>query len=136
MKRSMLVIIAVLVLATACTTPTLVPPTTTPTPALPSYSQVLKTYPQDAQLSCTNAEVLKVTADGQWTFAEGGKICPGKSVLTVGPGGFTIGDGKWKSYGAKLTIKETVTIDGKSYKPGTELTVDKDINWIEVSSWD
>ena len=121
-------------------TPTLVPPTATPAPALPAYSQVLKTYPQNAQLCCTNAEVLKVTADGKWTLAEGGKICPGKSVIAVGSGGLTTGEiffgGKWKSYGAKITIKEAVVIDGKSYQPGTKLTVDKDVNWIEVSSWD
>jgi hypothetical protein len=84
--------------------------------------------------------VLKVTADGKWTFAEGGKICPGRSKLTVGSGGLTTGEillgGKWKCHGVKITIKEDVTIDGRSYEPGAKLTIDKDLNWVEVSSWD
>jgi hypothetical protein len=121
-------------------TSTLALPTATPTRALPTYSEVLKAYPKDAQLCCTDAQVSKVTADWIWTFAEGGTICPGRSELMVGSGGLTVGEvffgGRWKCYGAKITVKETVTIDGKGYTPGTMLTVDKDLNWVEVSSWD
>jgi hypothetical protein len=84
--------------------------------------------------------VTNVTSDGEWTFAEGGKVCPGLSELTVGEGGLTIGEvffgGTWKCYGAKITIRESVTIDGQIYEPGTKLTVDKELDWIEVSSWD
>jgi len=41
----------------------------------------------------------------------------------------------WKSYGVKITVMETVTINKKIYQPGSLLTVDKDLNWIQVSSW-
>lgn len=121
-------------------TATPAPPTASPTPALPVYSEIVKTYPADAELSCTDAEVSDVTADGQWTFVSG-LVCPGKSQLTVEAGGtFTTGEEffgqTWKSYGARLTLKEAVTIDGKTYQPGAKLTVDKDLNWVEVSSWD
>lgn len=116
------------------------PPTPTPTPALPTYSQILKTYPAGVELTCTDAEVAEVTADGTWTFTAG-LICPGKSQLTVQAGGkFTVGEqmlnASWKSYGVKLTIITTVTIEGVTYQPGTLLTVDKDQKWVVVSSWD
>jgi hypothetical protein len=29
-----------------------------------------------------------------------------------------------------------VEIEGKAFEPGTKLTVDKNLQWIEVSSWD
>lgn len=115
-------------------------PVPTATPAFPKYSEILKTYPAGVALSCTKAEVSEVTADGQWTFT-GGLVCPGQSQLTVESGGkFTTGElffGRpWKSYGVKLTLKNSVTIDGKTYPAGTLLTVDKDLNWVQVSGWD
>jgi hypothetical protein len=40
-------------------------------------------------------------------------------------------------YGTKLTVgDQPVTLEGKTYQPGTKLTVDKDLHWIEVSSCD
>jgi hypothetical protein len=42
----------------------------------------------------------------------------------------------WKGYGTKITVVGPVTIDGVIYEPGTPLTVDKDLEWIEVLSWD
>ena len=87
---------------------------------LPTYSEIVSTYPKGVELSCTNAEVSDVTPDGEWVFT-GGLICAGKSQLTVEAGGtFTIGEGElffgkpWKSYGAKITVMKTVTIDGKT----------------------
>jgi hypothetical protein len=111
-----------------------------PASSLPTYAQVASTYPAGVELSCTNAEVSDVTAEGDWVFT-GGVVCPGKSQLTVEAGGtFTTGElflGKpWKSYGAKITVKAPVTIDGKTYPPGAMLTVDKDLNWVQVSSLD
>ena len=123
---------------TATFTPAL--PTPTPTPALPTYSEILKTYPVGVEMTCTDAEVSELTVDGDWTFT-GGLICPGKSQFTVQAGGkFTVSEqmmnASWKSYGVKLTIKQAVTIDGVTYEPGTKLTVDKDLKWVVVSSWD
>ncbi len=122
---------------TPASTPT---PAPTPTPAYPAYSEIVKTYPAGVELGCTNAEVSEVTSDGKWVFT-GGLICPGKSQLTVEAGAkFTTGElffGKpWKTYGIKITLKNPVTLEGVNYPAGTKLTVDKDLNWIQVSGWD
>jgi hypothetical protein len=66
-------------------------------------------------------------------------VCPGGSRLTVAEGGtFTVSAAwdNWKGYGTKITVVGPVTIDGVIYEPGTPLTVDKDLEWIEVLSWD
>ena len=100
------------------------PPTASPTPGIPTYSDVLKTYPTGVPISCTDLRVSKVTPDGNWTF--GGRTC----------GCVEQHSEFFRCYGAKLTIIEnSVTIDGKAYPPGTKLTVNNDLNWIEVSSW-
>jgi len=114
-------------------TPTLVPPT------LPTYSEVVSTYPPGVEYSCTDAEVSYITSDGGiWVFASG-LICDGQSQIKVDPGGtYPISETQtapWKSYGVRITVMETVTINGKIYQPGSLLTVDKDLNWIQVSSW-
>jgi hypothetical protein len=101
---------------------------------------VLNTYPEDAELCCTDAKVSKVSSDGDWTF-RGGKICTSRSEITVVEGDratLPINSifGNWMCHGIKITVTERVTIDGKAYEPGTKLTVDKDLQWIEVSSWD
>jgi len=127
---------------TATLTP--VPPTTTPTVApevaLPTYSEVLASYPEEAELCCTEVKVSKVTTDGEWTFVEG-KLCQGQSELTVAEGRtLTMHEGLISNglmcYGAKITVIESVTIQGKTYEPEAKLTLDKDLNWIEVASWE
>ena len=116
---------------------TVVPPT------LPTYSEIVSTYPPGVKFSCTDAEVSYITSDGItldgiWVFASG-LICDGKSQIKVDPGGtYPISETQtalWKSYGVKITVMDTVTINGKVYQPGSLLTVDKDLNWIQVSSW-
>ena len=78
-----------------------------------------------------------MTEDGDWTFSAG-LICIGGSRLTVAEGGVvTLSDlDGWKWYGAKITLVEPITVDGTNYEPGTLLTLDEDLKWIEVSSWD
>jgi hypothetical protein len=78
-----------------------------------------------------------VTPDGKFVFTDSTKLlCAGNSRLTVAAGGtFTFSGDNWKTYGAKITIINTVTIDGKIFQAGAMLTVDKDLNWIQVSSW-
>jgi hypothetical protein len=59
--------------------------------------------------------------------------------ITVGGGGnISIRGGQieYQCYGTKLTVKMKVTLEGKTYKPGTKLTVDKNLKWIEVSNWE
>jgi len=121
----------------AAWTPT---PAPTPTPAFPSYSEIINTYPSGIELSCTDVEVSEVTPDGKFVLT-GGLLCPGKSRLTVATGkSFTVGENEtffgepWKFYGAKVTVLKTIVIDGKTYQPGSQLTVDKDLNWIQISS--
>jgi len=148
-RMALLMLLVTVLSLSACGPSQVVAPTSTPaptqvpaspTPSFPTYSEIVGTYPGDVELSCTDAEVSKLTPEGDWTFT-GGLICPGQSQLTVETGGtFTTGElffgNPWKSYGAKLTIVDTVTIDGKTYQPGAMLTVDKDLNWIQVSSWE
>jgi hypothetical protein len=107
---------------------------------LPSYTDIINTYPAGAELSCTDAQLSEVSPDGGWSFT-GGLVCPGRSQLTVSPGNtFTFGEDEpgsgepLKKYGAKITIMETVTIKGKTYPAGSMLTVDKDLNWVQVAS--
>jgi len=86
-----------------------------------TYSQVLKTYPADAKLCNTTGDIMGGNDQG----------------ITVGGGGsISIGKGQieYQCSGTKLTVKMKVTLEGKTYKPGTKMTVDKNLKWIEVSS--
>lgn len=96
-------------------------PTLTPTPALPTYLQVVGDYPADADLCSTDADVEGGDDNGLSL----------SGTISMRNGQFT-----YQCYGTKLTIKEEITLEGKTYKPGALLTVDKDLKWIEVSSWD
>jgi len=144
-------------------TPTPVPPTVTLPPAAPTYSEVLDTYTEGATLCATQANLLDVNADGALLngtieFAGGnspvGVESGTMSITGVGESGGTIcktssdgavrvgslGSGapsefSFQCYGAKITVKERVTLGGSTYEPGTKLTVDEDLQWIEVSSW-
>jgi hypothetical protein len=93
---------------------------------MPTYSEVLKTYPKDADLCDTGADVTEVDADKNRPLS--GTI---SIQLTANSLEFVV-----RCYGTKITLKVSDTIDGKTYPPRTKLTVDKDLNWIEVSSWD
>ena len=86
----------------------------------PTYSQVLQTYPSDVRLCQTVATVEEVNGE------------------IVVKGDIDIFDGKERVrwYGTKVTTETAVTFEGMSFPAGAKLTVDKDLNWIEVSSWD
>ena len=93
-----------------------------PTPALPTYSEILKTYPKDAELCATDADLVGVEPDGR--------------VRLTGELSFTAARGiEYKCYGTKITVMVKATLDGTTYDLGTKLTVDKNLDWIEVSSW-
>lgn len=103
-------------------TPTKTPtPTATPTPVIPTYSEVLETYPVNTALCVTNAELI-VDEDGGVNLS---------GIIQFSGGTFV-----YKCYGAKITIGETSVLDDVTYEKGMKLTVDKDLNWIVVSSWD
>ena len=101
-------------------TPTIIP--STPTPALPTYSDVLKTYPAGTDLCSTDAQI-SVASDG--------------SLALSGSASYSDAGGiQYQCYGTKITIVGTVTLDDVFYDDGTKLTVDKDLKWIQVSSWE
>jgi hypothetical protein len=113
--------------AQATATPTAVPPTAMPSPTVLAYSGVLATYPPGTDL-CRAQGFL----GGQ---DEGGIILGDKSgngIYVAWGGSFSI-----QCYGTKLTVGDRpVTLDGQTYEPGTKLTVDGNLDWVEVSSWE
>ena len=121
--------IAAVTTTTVATTTTTVATTTTEaevtttTSALPTYSEVVSTYPADATLIQTEADIVGGDDNG----LELGNVVD----LAMVDGQFV-----YKSYGTKLTVTATITLEGKTYQPGAKLTVDKNLHWIEVSSWD
>lgn len=146
-------------------TPTPAPPTATPPPAAPAYSDILDAYPASATLCATQADLLDVNADGALlsgtiemasgvspvgvasgtmsivgTGESGGVIYETSSdgALRIGPleSGADGARFAFQCYGAKITVKGHVTLAGSTYEPGTKLTVDADLQWIAVSSWD
>ncbi len=90
---------------------------------LPSYEEVVKTYPDGVPLCETEAEV--VGGDDQ-------KLSLGDGYIPVNDEG----EPRYQCYGTKLTVRKKVTLKGKTYLPGTKLTVDKDLYWIAVSGWE
>ena len=93
--------------------------------SLPTYSQILATYPEGAlgiYGGRTEGNVTKVTDKGWDLNLTRIEIKDGDAVI--------------QGYGTKITLDVPVTVDGKTFDAGSKLTVDKDLNWIEVSSWD
>ncbi len=106
----------------------------------PTYPEVIKTYPKDVQPCKTDVSVERVgvrgiggsqlyTVPNTWPVDEDG-------WTVIGTVEFREGKHLIKWYGAKVTLNVSAVLEGKNYKPGTKLTVDKDLKWIEVSSWD
>jgi hypothetical protein len=96
---------------------------TTSTISLPTYSQILETYPAGTEICQTEAHVTNVT-NGVWELVNIKAIhVSNKGIVT-------------QCYGTKITLDEPVTLDGKTFEAGSNLTVDKDLKWIQVSSWD
>jgi hypothetical protein len=93
------------------------------TSSLPTYSEVVKTYPPGTDLCQVEVYIVDVKPEG-YVFGGGSSWTEhgGKNLL--------------KCYGSKVTLEVPVSLDGKTYKAGTKLTMDKNLNWIEVSSWD
>ena len=40
-----------------------------------------------------------------------------------------------REQGVKIELEAEIVLDGVTYASGTKLTVDKELNWIEVSDW-
>lgn len=108
--------------ATTAVTTTTAAGVTATTSALPTYSEVVSTYPPGSELIKTEADILSGDDDG----LQLGNVVD----LAMVNGQFV-----YKSFGTKLTVRATITLEGKTYQPGAKLTVDKNLHWIEVSSW-
>jgi hypothetical protein len=105
-------------------TPTPLPPSFTPSPAGLTYSGVVATYPIGTDLCGTQGDLAE--APGGYTVSGDG------ATVSMVDGAMTI-----QCYGTKLTVGDApMTLDGKTYVPGTKLTVDENLDWIEVSSWE
>jgi len=89
---------------------------------LPSYEEVVKTYPEGVSRCETEADV--VGGDDQQLSLAGGYVAVN-----------AYGDAQYQCYGTKLTVRKKVVLKGKTYQPNSKLTVDKDLYWVEVSGW-
>jgi FKBP-type peptidyl-prolyl cis-trans isomerase len=89
---------------------------------LPSYEEVVKTYPDGAPLCDTEADI--VGGDDQQLSLAGGYVAVN-----------AYGQQQYQCYGTKLSVAKKVVLKGKTYPTGTKLTVDKDLYWVEVSGW-
>ena len=90
---------------------------------LPSYEEVVTTYPDGVPLCETEADIV------------GGN----DQQLSLGDGYIPVnddGEPRYQCYGTKLTVRKKITLKGKTYQSGAKLTVDKDLYWIEVSGWE
>jgi len=90
---------------------------------LPTYEEVVKTYPDGVPMCETEADIV------------GGN----DQQLSLGDGYVSAnddGEQRYQCYGTKLTVRKKVTLKGKTYPAETRLTVDKDLYWIEVSGWE
>ena len=101
-------------------------PTPVPTPSIPTYSQVIQTYPPDVKLCKTECSI-KGSTDEQWLL----EVEEGQAGIEISNSQLQV-----QCYGTKVTLKIPLVIDGIDYPSDTKLTVDKDMEWIEVSSWD
>lgn len=108
--------------------PTFTPaPTDTPNPKanLPTYSEIIKTYPAGVELCTTEASLEGIGGNGSWLL--NGDIQIKDNQMQV------------QCYGTKITVNVEggdLVLDNVMYSKGALLTVDKDLNWIEVSSWE
>ena len=90
---------------------------------LPTYEEVVKTYPDGVPLCETEADI--VGGNDQQLSLEGGYVSVNEE-----------GEQRYQCYGTKLTVRKKITLKGKTYPPETKLTVDQDLYWIQVSGWE
>ena len=102
-------------------------PRPSPTPRPPSYTEVLKTFPRDFKICRTVVYLQDVNPGNILVLSVDPK---GSDPFQRGPKDPTI-----RCVGTQITVTKDVTLEGKRYKRGARLTVDKNKNWIEVSSW-
>ncbi len=85
-----------------------------PAKPLPTYEEVVSSYPDGVPLCPTDAEI--VGGDDQGLSLAGGTIAVNQDGVQ-----------RYQCFGTKLTVRKKVTLKGKTYPPGAKLTVDKDL---------
>ena len=98
-----------------------------PTPRPPTYTEVLKTFAKDHKACRTVVYLQDVHSSDILVLSVNVK---GTDQFQRGPKDPTI-----RCVGTQIVVAKDVTLEGKRYKRGAGLTVDKNNNWIEVSSW-
>jgi len=97
---------------------------------LPTYEEVVATYPKNVSLCRTNVDITDATETGYMFHADDEK---GQSMT------MTFVDGRLKAkvfeYGAKLTVTKKMVVEGLECEAGDKLTVDADKKVVKVSSW-
>jgi hypothetical protein len=125
----------VAVVPTAADSPTPTPvPTPTPTPSVWTYSAVIADNPAGYPISSTDV-TLWSESDGSITMGQGGilGLCPGCHCR----GSATLFESSVECFGAKVTVGDPyLEIEGDYFASGTLLTMNKDLEWVEVSSFD
>jgi len=102
-------------------------PTSEPPPSvcdgLPTYSEVVAAYPPGVVLTDGEFTILEAV-DEDWLLSGHVDVRDGKALR------------QW--YGVKTTVgtPTPITINGVTYQPGDKLTVDKDLSYVLVCSWD
>jgi WD40 repeat protein len=92
------------------------------TTRLPSYIEVVESYPADVDLCQAEVQIDSALLDDQW--------------LVSGSLVFVDNQFSLNCYGVKLTVNTALELDGQPYEAGDLLTVDQNLDWIQVSSWD
>ena len=104
-------------------------PAPKPSPAapLPSYTDVLKTFPPTAKMCRTVVYLVDVGNSNIMSLS----VHPrGTDPFQRGPKDRTI-----RCTGTQISVLKDVRLEEKRYKRGARLTVDKNNNWVEVSGW-
>ena len=115
--------------APATTAPAAAAPAPKPSPAapLPSYTDVLKTFPPTAKMCRTVVYLVDVGNSNIMSLSVHPK---GTDPFQRGPKDRTI-----RCTGTQISVLKDVRLEEKRYKRGARLTVDKNNNWVEVSGW-
>jgi hypothetical protein len=102
-------------------------PVPSPMAPLPSYTDVLKTFPPTAKMCRTVVYLVDVGNSNILNLSVSPK---GTEPFQRGPKDRTI-----RCTGTQISVLKDVRLEEKRYKRGARLTVDKSNNWVEVSGW-
>ena len=111
--------------APAAPATTMAPPS--PAAPMPSYTDVLKTFPPTAKMCRTIVYLVDVGNSNIMSLSVSPK---GTDAFQKGPK-----DPSIRCTGTQVSVLKDVRLEEKRYKRGARLTVDKNNQWVEVSSW-